>query len=75
MFFVAAILKYKNYTESIYRSIYNVIVSGVVTWKRCLTGSESREPVRPVVTTEIPGPRSRSLLHELNAIQVCVKYY
>lgn len=40
------------------------------TWNRCLTGSMSREPEGPIVTTEIPGPRSRSLLQELNAIQV-----
>ncbi|KAK2587998.1 hypothetical protein KPH14_004074 [Odynerus spinipes] len=38
-------------------------------WKRCLTGSALREPKGPVVTTEIPGPRSRSLMKELNSMQ------
>lgn len=49
------------------------VVAGITTWKRCLTtGSVSKEPEGPVVATEIPGPRSRSLLQELNSIQVCV---
>lgn len=48
------------------------IISGVaITWKRCLSSSVSREPEGPAITTEIPGPRSRSLLQELNTIQVC----
>lgn len=38
-------------------------------WKRCLTGSALKEPKEPIVTTEIPGPRSRDLFQELNAIQ------
>ncbi|KAG7209133.1 hypothetical protein KM043_015277 [Ampulex compressa] len=38
-------------------------------WKRCLTGSLAKEPRGPVVTTEIPGPQSRSLLQELNSMQ------
>lgn len=29
-----------------------------------------KEPEGPVILTEIPGPRSQSLLQELNAIQV-----
>ncbi|PBC26106.1 4-aminobutyrate aminotransferase [Apis cerana cerana] len=38
-------------------------------WKRCLTVALSEEPHMPVIATEIPGPRSRSLFQELNAIQ------
>lgn len=38
-------------------------------WKRCLTNTALKEPKEPVITTEIPGPRSRSLLQELNSIQ------
>lgn len=38
-------------------------------WKRCLTVTLSEEPNMPVIATEIPGPRSRSLFQELNAIQ------
>ncbi|KAG5346135.1 GABT protein, partial [Acromyrmex charruanus] len=41
----------------------------ITTWKRCLTGSVPREPEGPVLMTEIPGPRSRSLLQELSSIQ------
>ncbi|XP_011256388.2 4-aminobutyrate aminotransferase, mitochondrial isoform X1 [Camponotus floridanus] len=45
-------------------------LNGVITtWNRCLTGSMSREPEGPIIMTEIPGPQSRSLLQELNAIQ------
>ncbi|CAK9829615.1 4-aminobutyrate aminotransferase, mitochondrial [Anthophora retusa] len=40
-----------------------------ISWKRCLTGSLSEEPKEPMVTTEIPGPQSRTLLQELNTIQ------
>lgn len=40
-------------------------------WRRSLTGPvSSNEPAGPVVATEIPGPQSRSMLQELNAIQV-----
>ncbi|XP_070162003.1 4-aminobutyrate aminotransferase, mitochondrial-like [Polyergus mexicanus] len=46
------------------------LLNGVsTTWKRCLISSVSKEPEGPVVRTEIPGPQSRSLLQELNAIQ------
>ncbi|XP_076750548.1 4-aminobutyrate aminotransferase [Xylocopa sonorina] len=38
-------------------------------WKRCLTGSLTEEPKRPVIMTEVPGPQSRSLFQELNNIQ------
>ena len=41
-----------------------------VSWKRCLTVSLAEEPKKPVVITEIPGPRSRSLFQELNSMQV-----
>ncbi|EFN68248.1 4-aminobutyrate aminotransferase, mitochondrial [Camponotus floridanus] len=45
------------------------LLSGVaITWKRCLTSSV-KEPEGPVILTKIPGPRSQSLLQELNAIQ------
>ncbi|XP_076300987.1 4-aminobutyrate aminotransferase isoform X1 [Lasioglossum baleicum] len=45
-------------------------INGHVTpWKRCLTGVLSEEPKKPVVTTEIPGPQSRTLLKDLNMIQ------
>ncbi|XP_029663736.1 4-aminobutyrate aminotransferase, mitochondrial-like [Formica exsecta] len=52
------------------RTSLRQLLNGVATtWNRCLTGSVSREPEGPVIMTEIPGPRSRSLLQELNAIQ------
>lgn len=45
-------------------------INGHVTpWKRCLTGVLSEEPKKPVVTTEIPGPQSRTLLRDLKLIQ------
>lgn len=40
-----------------------------ISWKRCLAVSSAEEPKKPVVITEIPGPRSRSLFQELNSIQ------
>ncbi|XP_072747564.1 4-aminobutyrate aminotransferase, mitochondrial-like [Anoplolepis gracilipes] len=52
------------------RTSLRQLLNGVTTtWNRCLTGSVSREPEGPVIMTEIPGPRSRSLIQELNAIQ------
>ncbi|XP_020282456.1 4-aminobutyrate aminotransferase, mitochondrial [Pseudomyrmex gracilis] len=45
------------------------LLTGVATWKRCLTGSTPKEPEKPVVVTEVPGPRSHTLLKELNMIQ------
>ncbi|KAL2723949.1 hypothetical protein V1478_008462 [Vespula squamosa] len=46
-----------------------IIIGQRTHWKRCLTGSALREPKKPIITTEIPGPRSRSLLQELNSMQ------
>lgn len=45
-------------------------VGHAISWKRWLTVSLAEEPKRPVITTEVPGPQSRSLMQELNAIQV-----
>lgn len=61
-----------------YRSLLNIkniffvnsCTGHATVWKRCLTVSLSEEPNMPVIATEIPGPRSRSLFQELNAIQV-----
>ncbi|EFN75225.1 4-aminobutyrate aminotransferase, mitochondrial [Harpegnathos saltator] len=60
----------KNTTTSTSGQKTKAWLAGVATWRRCLTGStSSREPARPVVATEIPGPQSRNMLQELNAIQ------
>ena len=53
-------------TRAMARQLINVHATP---WKRCLTGFLSEEPKKPVVVTEIPGPRSRNLLQELNTIQ------
>lgn len=50
-------------------------VAGIATWKRCLTGSTPKEPEKPVVVTEVPGPRSHTLLKELNMIQVRLQIF
>ncbi|XP_043676373.1 4-aminobutyrate aminotransferase, mitochondrial [Vespula pensylvanica] len=59
-----------NKCQSVHILARCCLLSGQRThWKRCLTGSALREPKKPIITTEIPGPRSRSLLQELNSMQ------
>ncbi|XP_076242978.1 4-aminobutyrate aminotransferase [Calliopsis andreniformis] len=52
------------------RAFLRQLINGHRTsWERCLTGSVAKEPKKPIITTEIPGPQSRNLLQELNAVQ------